>query len=55
MSIETNVGIQVQNQMPSFESSVMELEEKMRGQLPAAATDFIEAEIVNESEKELAR
>lgn len=53
MSIETKVGIQVQNQMPSFESSVMELEEKMRGQLPAASKDFIEGEIVNEKEKEL--
>ena len=51
--IETNVGIAVQNQMPSFESSVMELEEKMRGQLSAATTDFIEGELVNEKEKEL--
>ena len=51
ISIETNVGVQMQNNsLPSFEDSIMQVEERMR-QLPPATTEFIStAEVIEERE-----
>lgn len=47
INIETNVGVQMQNNaLPSFEESIMQVEERMRQQLPAATQQFVDAEIV---------
>jgi hypothetical protein len=43
VSVNTNVGILNQPaQLPTFENEIMQIESKMRNQLPAATTDFID-------------
>lgn len=54
INVNTNVGVAVQHQgLPSFEQDIMQLEERMRGQLSAAQQEYVDTELVTENREQV--